>query len=34
MDRVIKRRNMVLQVILMAVTFGIYGLYWFYVTCA
>jgi hypothetical protein len=34
MDRVIKRRNMLLQVILMVVTFGIYGVYWFYVTCA
>ena len=28
----IKQRNMVMQVILMIITFGIYGVYWFYVT--
>ena len=28
----IKRRNMVVQVLLMIVTLGIYGIYWFYVT--
>ena len=28
----IKRRNLFLQVLLMVVTFGIYGLYWFYST--
>ena len=28
----IKRRNMVMQVFLMLVTLGIYGIYWFYVT--
>jgi hypothetical protein len=34
MDRVIKRRNMLVQVILMVVTFGLYAVYWFYATCA
>ena len=28
----IKRRNMAMQVFLMVITLGIYGLYWFYVT--
>ena len=28
----IKRRNMWMQVLLFIVTFGIYGIYWFYVT--
>ena len=28
----IKRRNMVMQVLLYIVTLGIYGIYWFYVT--
>ena len=28
----IKQRNMVMQVILMIITLGIYGIYWFYVT--
>ncbi len=28
----VKRRNMVVQVILMIVTFGIYAIYWFHVT--
>ena len=28
----IKRRNMVVQVLLFVITFGIYGVYWFYVT--
>ena len=28
----IKRRNMGLQVLIMIVTLGIYGVYWFYVT--
>ena len=28
----IKRRNMVVQVLLMIITLGIYGIYWFYVT--
>ena len=28
----IKRRNMVVQVLLFIITFGIYGVYWFYVT--
>ena len=28
----IKRRNMAMQVLLMIVTLGIYGIYWFYVT--
>ena len=28
----IKRRNMVVQVFLMIITLGIYGIYWFYVT--
>ncbi len=28
----IKRRNMVMQVLLYIVTFTIYGIYWFYVT--
>ena len=28
----IKKRNMVSQVLLFIVTFGIYGIYWFYVT--
>ena len=28
----IKRRNMGMQVILMIITLGIYGIYWFYVT--
>ncbi len=28
----IKRREMLMQVLLMVVTLGIYGLYWFYVT--
>ncbi len=29
----VQERNMVVQVILMIVTFGFYGIYWFYVTC-
>lgn len=29
--RTVKKRNMWIQVLLMVVTFGIYGLYWFYV---
>jgi hypothetical protein len=29
----VKERNMVVQVILMIVTFGFYAIYWFYVTC-
>ena len=28
----IKRRNMAMQVLLMVITLGIYGMYWFYVT--
>lgn len=28
----IKRRNMVVQILLMIVTLGIYGIYWFHVT--
>ncbi len=28
----IQQRNMVMQVLLMVVTLGIYGIYWFYVT--
>ena len=28
----IKRRNMVVQVLLMIITLGIYSIYWFYVT--
>lgn len=28
----IKRRNLVVQVLLMIITLGIYGIYWFYVT--
>ena len=28
----IKRRNLMVQVLLFIVTFGIYGIYWFYVT--
>ena len=28
----IKKRNMAMQVLLMIVTLGIYGIYWFYVT--
>lgn len=32
MDREIKERNMVMQVILYIITFGIYGIYWFYVS--
>ena len=28
----IKQRNMVMQVLLMIITLGIYGIYWFYVT--
>ena len=28
----IKRRNMAMQVLLMIITLGIYGIYWFYVT--
>ena len=28
----IKRRNMGMQVLLMIITLGIYGIYWFYVT--
>ncbi len=28
----IKRRNLMAQVLLFIVTFGIYGIYWFYVT--
>ena len=28
----IKRRNMLMQVLLMIITLGIYGIYWFYVT--
>ena len=28
----IKRRNMWMQVLLMIITLGIYGIYWFYVT--
>ena len=30
----IKKRNMAMQVLLMIVTLGIYGIYWFYVTSA
>jgi hypothetical protein len=29
----VKERNMIVQVLLMIVTFGMYGIYWFYVTC-
>ena len=29
----VRERNMVVQVILMIVTLGFYGIYWFYVTC-
>lgn len=32
MQREIKKRNMIVQVLLFLVTFGIYGIYWFYVT--
>lgn len=28
----VKRRNMITQIILMIVTFGLYGVYWFYQT--
>ena len=28
----IKKRNMAMQVLLMIITLGIYGIYWFYVT--
>ena len=28
----VKRRNMIAQIILMVVTFGLYGIYWFYQT--
>ncbi len=28
----IKRRNMAMQVLLMVITLGLYGIYWFYVT--
>ena len=31
-EPVIKRRNMLMQVLLMVVTLGIYSFYWFYVT--
>ena len=34
MDRPIKYRNMILQVVLMIVTLGIYGIYWFYQTAS
>ena len=27
-----KKRNMAMQVLLMIITLGIYGIYWFYVT--
>ena len=29
----VKERNMVVQVLLMVITFGLYVVYWFYVTC-
>ncbi|MBW1762023.1 MAG: DUF4234 domain-containing protein [Deltaproteobacteria bacterium] len=29
----VKERNMVVQVLLMIITFGLYLVYWFYVTC-
>ena len=29
----VKERNMIVQVLLMIVTLGFYGIYWFYVTC-
>ncbi len=29
----IKRRNLFVQVLLFIITFSIYGIYWFYVTC-
>ena len=32
MYREIKERNMIMQVVLYIITFGFYGLYWFYVT--
>lgn len=32
MNPLVKRRNMVLQVILFFITFGIYAVYWFYVS--
>ena len=32
MDTPIKHRNMLVQVLLFIVTFGIYGIYWFYQT--
>jgi len=32
MQREIRQRNMIMQVILYIITFGIYGIYWFYVT--
>ena len=28
----IKQRNMAMQVVLMVITLGLYGIYWFYVT--
>ena len=34
LDRPIKYRNMILQVILMVVTLGIYGIYWYYQTAS
>ncbi len=33
MDQRVKYRNMLLQVVLMIVTLGIYAIYWFYQTC-
>lgn len=32
MDRAVKHRNMLVQVLLMVITLGIYSIYWFYVT--
>ena len=33
MEQIPKYRNMFLQVVLFIITFGIYGVYWFYQTC-
>lgn len=33
MEPVIKYRNMYVQILLIIVTFGLYGIYWFYATC-
>lgn len=33
MNRLVKYRNMFLQVLIFIVTLGIYGIYWYYQTC-